>query len=285
MQHRLAELMSHPGEGNLHHVDLCHSITWSILHISVQVRKQKLPAGRPCQEPRECPGWEEWRGFGSGAGVTAATALSSICWKETTTMWFCSLPARSSLFQLAWAECGGEAQLVSFTEISLITSAVAEIYGEWPFLCPWCPSVVVVGNPGSLSNIETLVKIYKCTQKCWCEWLHWVPGRCFSAAGKLSCGRARVFLQSWKQGLSQPHAQQLVPCSLCLTALTRYLRAYGASPGLHSYAQEPTVLFQSGFAVYCSWQVQLLFPSLQAKLLPVRRHPKLPRTCQPSAMH
>lgn len=59
MQHRLAELMSHPGEGNLHHVDLCHSITWSILHISVQVRKQKLPAGRPCQEPRECPGWEE----------------------------------------------------------------------------------------------------------------------------------------------------------------------------------------------------------------------------------
>lgn len=27
-------------------------------------------------------------------------------------------------------------------------------------MCPWFPSAVLVGNPGSLSNIETLVKIY-----------------------------------------------------------------------------------------------------------------------------
>lgn len=47
------------------------------------------------------------------------------------------------------------------------------------------------------------------------------------------------------------------PSSLCLTALTRYPTAYGASPGLHSCAQEPTVLFQNS-VVYCSWQVQLL---------------------------
>lgn len=161
------------------------------------------------------------------------------------------LSARPSLFQLAWAECRGEAQLVSFSEISLITSAVAEMYGEWPFFCPWFLSAVMVGNPGSLTNIETLGKIYWCTH--WCLWLHWVPGSCCSSSGNLPCGRSCVFLHSWERGLSQPHPQHPVQSqAACVWQhWPRYLRAYGASPGLHSCAQEPAVVFQnSAFTVH-----------------------------------
>lgn len=131
---------------------------------------------------------------------------------------------------------------------SLITSAVAEMYEEWPFFCPWSPSAVEVGNPGSLSDTETLVKIYKCTQKHWCEWLHWVPGSCCSAAGNLRCGRESTCVPAELETGTVPAPSPAAcaePSSLCLTALTRYLEAYGASPGLHSCAQEPTVPFQN----------------------------------------
>lgn len=57
--------------------------------------------------------------------------------------------------------------------------------------------------------------------------------------------KALVFVQSCEQGLSQPHARQPVqsPSNLCLTALSRNLTAYGASPGLHSCTQEPARTF------------------------------------------
>lgn len=182
-----------------------------------------------------------------------------------------------------WHEQNVEVKLSLFPSVkSLITSAVAEMYGEWPFLCPWFPSAVMVGNPGSLTNIETPGKIYKCTQ---CT--HWLVA---------SPSTWQLLQFFWKPALCVPTelgagtvpAPSPAPCaepsSLCLTALTEISQSIWSFPwapqlctGTHSTLSEQ--------CFYCSWQVQLLFPTLQAKLLPVTRHPKLPGTCQPSAMH
>lgn len=152
------------------------------------------------------------------------------------------LSVLSFLFQLASAGRGGEAQLMFSSLRSVMTSSGAEMFGERAFSL----SLVLLsgqhwmfGNPESIKHGENPRVHPKALV--WGASLPTCHLLQLECCWKSDLGSYRAV----SRGCVQPHPQQLMqsPSNLSLRFLLSAVKAYGASPGLHSCMQKPIRTF------------------------------------------
>lgn len=155
--------------------------------------------------------------------------------------------------------------------------------GEWPFFCPRFLSAVMVGNPGSLTNIETLGKIYWCTHGA-CGFTEYLA----AAAVLLETCLVGDHVCSYTAGSGD--CPSPIPSTLCRAKqpvsdstdrdISEHMELPLGSTAVH---RNPQYSFRTVLLLFTAGAAPV--PQFVGKAPSCHEAPKAPRACQPSAMH